>query len=296
MQTKTALLIMAAGLGSRYGGEKQVDGIGPHGEALMQYSIYDAVRAGFTKIVFVIKPQHKEIIDRYCADLEGIEIRYAYQDFSTIPPFYSIPPQRVKPFGTVHAVLSAKDEIGEPFAVINADDYYGRDAFASMHEALVGLQASQAAMVGYRLKNTVSRNGSVTRGICHVGEGLLRDVTETYHIVVREDGRIFDDCAGVLDPESLVSMNMWGFRREIFDVMEKSFARFLSGLSQEDIKSEYALPTFVDRCIKSDVLAVRMLSTESEWFGVTYQADRSLVAERLLRMHETGVYPDNLIP
>lgn len=292
MSTKTALLIMAAGMGSRYGGDKQVDGIGPFGEALMQYSIYDAIRAGFDKLVFVIKPQHKEIIDGFCRGLEGrVEIACVYQDFTTLPKSYRLPADRVKPFGTVHAVLSAKEVLREPFAVINADDYYGADAFRSMHDALVTLGEGEAAMVGYRLKNTVSKNGSVTRGICHLKDGLLCDVKETYHIVVREDGSLYDEEAGVLDPDSLVSMNMWGFRGELTEAMARLFEAFLSRIAPDDIKAEYALPTFVDACVKNGSLSVKVLSTESVWFGVTYREDRPLVAERLRQMHLSGMYP-----
>lgn len=291
MTKKTALLIMAAGMGSRYGGDKQVDGIGPHGEALMQYSIYDAVRAGFDQIVFVIKPQHKAVIDRFCQRLSGVETVCVYQDFSSLPDFYTLPTERTKPFGTVHAVLSAKDVLDCPFAVINADDYYGAEAFSAMHEALVDLKEGEAAMVGYRLKNTVSRNGSVTRGICQVCDGRLCKVKETYHIVVREDGSLYDEEEGVLDPEALVSMNLWGFGRELLENMEKSFFDFLGSLAADEIKAEYALPAFVDRCIRSGAVSVRVLSTESAWFGVTYREDRPLVAERLARMHESGLYP-----
>ncbi|MBQ8345018.1 MAG: NTP transferase domain-containing protein [Clostridia bacterium] len=292
MQTKTALLIMAAGLGSRYGGDKQVDGIGPHGEALMQYSIYDAVQAGFSKIVFVIKPQHREIINRFCQTLTGVEIACVYQDFSSLPASYSLPPERVKPFGTVHAVLCGKEAICEPFAVINADDYYGKDAFVTMHRALVSLQEGEAAMVGYRLKNTVSRNGAVTRGICMVKNGRLAHVKETYRIGVGADGVIFDETDGILDPDVLVSMNMWGFRPEIFHEMGDSFASFLTKEAGDNLKAEYALPTFVDRQLRENGLSVRVLSTEAQWFGVTYREDRPTVVECLQQMHERGDYPN----
>ena len=180
--SKATLLIMAAGLGSRYGGNKQVDGIGPHGEILMQYSIYDAIRAGFDKLVFVIKPEHQAIVESFCRDIKGVEISFVYQDFTSIPSFYTIPAERVKPFGTVHAVLCAKEAVKEPFAVINADDFYGADAFSVMYDELMRLKAGEATMVAYYLKNTVSRNGAVTRGVCGVKNGKLAEVVETYKI------------------------------------------------------------------------------------------------------------------
>ena len=290
----TTLLIMAAGLGSRYGGNKQVDGIGPHGEILMQYSIYDAIRAGFKKLVFVIKPEHRGIIEGFCAEIKGIEISFVYQEFSSIPSFYQIPAERTKPFGTVHAVLCAKDVIHEPFAVINADDFYGADAFRVMQKELNRLDEGQGTMVAYRLKNTVSRNGAVTRGVCDVEDGALKKVTETYSITVDEQGNIRDAESGALDGEALVSMNMWGFLPEIFESMEKDFHRFLRNIQEGNIKAEYALPTMVDGMIKEGSLRISVLTTDAVWFGVTYREDRASVAEELWKMHEGGMYPECL--
>lgn len=291
---KTTLLIMAAGLGSRYGGDKQVDGIGPHGEILMQYSIYDAVRAGFTKLVFVIKPQYREIIDRLCAGLVGVEVECVYQDFSSIPAFYNIPGERVKPFGTVHAVLCAGDAIKEPFAVLNADDFYGAEAFRIMHDKLVELREGEACMVAYRLKNTVSKNGAVTRGICLVEDGKLNGVKETYKITVDDNGVISDSDSGVLDGEALVSMNMWGFRPEIFTAMKADFKTFLRALPEGELKAEYALPTMIDKMIGAGTLGVDVLGTDAVWFGVTYREDKPQVAAELRRMHDSGEYPERL--
>lgn len=291
---KTTLLIMAAGLGSRYGGNKQVDGIGPHGEILMQYSIFDAIRAGFSKLVFVIKPEHQEIIERFCKDIKGVEIAFVYQDFSSIPDFYKIPDERVKPFGTVHAVLCAKDVIKEPFAVLNADDFYGKEAFEVMNGKLLELNEGEAAMVAYYLENTVSRNGAVTRGICHVDNGLLRGVTETYKITVDESGRIADADSGELDGNSLVSMNMWGFMPDIFENMEKDFNAFLKAIPEGEIKAEYALPTMIDKMITANNLSVHVLSTDAVWFGVTYIEDKPTVAAALSKKHENGEYPERL--
>ncbi len=287
----TTLLIMAAGLGSRYGGNKQVDGIGPHGEILMQYSIYDAIRAGFDKIVFVIKPEHRSIIEGFCRNIQGAEIAFVYQDFSSIPAFYSIPAERVKPFGTVHAVLCAADAIREPFAVLNADDFYGADAFRVMHDKLISLREGEGTMVAYYLKNTVSRNGAVTRGICDVKNGDLQKVTEVYQITVDGEDRIFDADRGTLEGDSLVSMNMWGFRPEIFEAMKEEFHAFLRTIPEGEIKAEYALPTMVDRMIRKKELSISVLSTTAVWFGVTYQEDRPTVAAELQALHDNGTYP-----
>ena len=238
-----ALVIMAAGLGSRYGGNKQVDRIGPDSEILMQYSIYDAIKSGFTKIVFIIKPQYTELIEEISADARanGIKTEIVYQDFSSIPDFYSIPTDRTKPFGTVHAVLSAKDAITEPFAIINADDFYGKDAFATMSKALDNVSSGVGAMVAYELKNTVSKNGSVTRGVCKTDDGKLTKIEEVFDISLSSNGVISDKTVGILDPETPVSMNMWGFTPDIFEAMNDSFCEFLHNIQDGDIKAEYLL-------------------------------------------------------
>ena len=290
----TTLLIMAAGLGSRYGGNKQVDGIGPHGEILMQYSIYDALSVGFDRLVFVIKPEHRAVIERFCKDIRGVVINYVYQDFSTLPDFYSIPEGRIKPYGTVHAVLCAKDAIAEPFAVINADDFYGREAFEVMHKALSELRGDNALAVAYRLKNTVSPNGAVTRGICTGKNGRLCSVCETYKITVDGNGCIYDAESGRLDGESLVSMNLWGFTPDIFKKMQTALEDFLRAPHPDPLKAEYALPTMVDSLISKNELKVELLSTDSRWFGMTYIEDRPTVAAALASKHRDGEYPERL--
>lgn len=288
-----ALVIMAAGLGSRYGGNKQVDRIGPDGEILMQYSIYDAITAGFTKIIFIIKPAYTELINDISTDArkKGIKIEIAYQDFSSIPSHYSIPADRVKPFGTVHAVLSAKHLIKEPFAIINADDFYGRDAFVTMSKALDSVSDECGAMVAYKLKNTVSQNGTVTRGVCKTENGLLTNIVETLDIALSSDGAISDVSAGALDPELPVSMNMWGFTPYALTLMEKFFDEFLGAIPAGDIKAEYPLPTFIGGAIKEGLLSVRVYTTVSEWFGVTYIEDRPEVVSKLAKMKEDKIYP-----
>ena len=293
---RSALLIMAAGLGSRYGGNKQVDRIGPDGEILMQYSIFDAVRAGFNKIVLIIKPEHKELLDDICKDFraQGVEICFAYQDFSSLPGFYKIPQERVKPFGTVHAVLCAKDIIDEPFAIINADDFYGADAFKVMHNEITSISSPTGLMVAYDVNKTVSANGTVTRGVCETDNGYLKKISEVYNIGIEDNGKISDSDVGEIDPKTPVSMNLWGFTPDVFKTMQSYFDEFLSNIKEGDIKAEYVLPSFVGNAINKDELKIKVLRTNSEWFGVTYREDRDEVVQRLLKMKLDGTYPEKL--
>ena len=295
------LLIMAAGMGSRYGGNKQVDGLGPNGEILMEYSIYDAIRAGFDKVVFVIKPGMKETLASICGDriAKKVKVDYAFQDFSSVPSFYHIPEERTKPFGTVHAVLVARDYIDQPFAVINADDYYGVSAFSTIYEKLQTLAPEgEATMVGYQLQNTVSKNGTVSRGVCHAVNGNLDKVVETLKIKLCENGELRDIGAGepgeLLDPLAPVSMNFWGFTPWIFGKLEEYFATFLKGLAPDAIKAECLLPVFVDKLMHEGELTVPMLTTDAVWFGVTYKEDKPFVQAELRKLHESGVYPASL--
>jgi len=296
------LLIMAAGMGSRYGGDKQVDGMGPHGEILLEYSIYDALAAGFTKVVFIIKRNFEQRIREMVGDAlaKRVKVVYVFQEFDTLPAWYNRPAERIKPFGTVHAVLCAKDEIHEPFAVINADDYYGRDPYKLIGDHLEGLATErQACMVGYYLKNTVSENGHVTRGVCATdAQGKLVSVTETYKIAPFADGTIrdthLDENGIVLDPNSLVSMNLFGFTPWIFDIAQKRFEAFLASLKADELKAEYVLPVLIDQLMKEENLTVDVLSTDATWFGVTYQQDKPFVQAQLANMHAAGLYPDTL--
>lgn len=292
---RAALVIMAAGMGSRYGGNKQVDGMGPNGEILMEYSIQDAIRAGFTKVVFIIKPEMRELMHRLCGHKfeDKIEVCYAYQDFSSVPG--AVPGERVKPFGTVHAVLCAKDCVSEPFAVINADDYYGVESFKEMFGFLQNIGSGVgAAMMGYQLKNTVSKNGTVTRGICQVEDGKLTHVREVRRVQLMEDGSIVNitdpDSPELLDPESPVSMNFWGFSPEVFALLDGEFRRFVSEIPEGDLRAEYLLPVFVDQMLGQGRLSVRVLPTRAAWFGVTYKEDREQVAAKLRTLHEQGIY------
>lgn len=295
------LLIMAAGMGSRYGGNKQIDGMGPNNEVLMLYSIYDAIKAGFTKVVFIIKHSFEESFRTRVGDLvkDKIQVEYAFQELSDLPEG-TVPAERVKPLGTVHAILSAKNLIHEPFAVLNADDYYGADAFQTMADHLEKLNDEKhGCMVGYYLKNTVSENGHVTRGVCAVDEaGHLQSVTETYKIQPFPDGTIRDtekDPAGViLDPECLVSMNFFGFTPWLFVKAQEHFDKFLRSLSPDEMKAEYVLPVLVDQLMHEEDLQIDVLSTHEVWFGVTYQEDKPYVQAELKKMHENGTYPEKL--
>ena len=297
----TTLIVMAAGLATRFGGNKQTSGMGPNGEILLEYSVCDAIRAGFDKAVFIIRPDMLENIKRLCGDklARRIHVEYAFQDFSSLPGWYALPEDRKKPFGTVHAVLCARNIVKEPFAVINADDYYGVDAFRTMHDFLAGLQdPTRTAMIGYQLKNTVSIHGAVTRGICRVEDGKLTDVDEVQKIRLYEDGRIADTSAGepgtALDPDALVSMNFWGFPPQIFEAMDAAFQDFLKAVEPGNIRAEYQLPVMVDRLLKRGAITVDVLKSESVWFGVTYQEDKPLVQAALRRLHQAGVYPEKL--
>ena len=296
----TTLLIMAAGLGSRYGGNKQIDRIGPNGEILMEYSIHDAVEAGFDKVVFVIRKSMDEQFHSMIGDkiAKKVHVEYAYQEYDSLPDGFIPPADRTKPYGTVHAVMCAKDVIHEPFAVINADDYYGRDAFKAMADALHRLQHedNKAYMVAYYLKNTVSKHGHVTRGVCTTDEtGHLVKVTETFSILPFPDGTIrdiHDNPDGIiLNPDALVSMNMWGFGPSFFDAGIQYLSDFLKDNSGDPLKKECLLPSLVDTLMHEKGLKVEVLSTDAVWFGVTYKEDKEYVAAELQKLHDDGTYP-----
>ncbi len=302
---KASLVIMAAGLGSRYGGSKQVDGIGPHHEILMEYSIYDALQAGFHKIVFIIKPDMHDLMDRLCGSylrrktaLDGspVEVVYVDQDFTSIPKFYAVPPERTKPFGTVHALLCAEEAVHEPCCVINADDYYGAHAYKAMYKTLQHLPAEgEAAMVGYLLKNTASLYGTVSRGVCTLENGELKAVRETANIQLYPDGVLKDLTEDrLLSPETVVSMNFWGFMPSIFPVMRAYFDDFLRRTAGDDLKAECLLPVMADHLMKHQQLSIRVLSSPDQWFGITYREDRALVTEALQKLHDSGAYPEKL--
>jgi NDP-sugar pyrophosphorylase family protein len=295
----TTLVIMAAGIGSRFGGGiKQLEPVGPSGEIIMDYSIHDALEAGFNKVVFIIRRDlEKDFKDIIGNRIEKIcDVDYAFQELDDLPEGFTKPEGRVKPWGTGQAVLSCKGIVHEPFAVINADDYYGKEAFVKVHDYLVISADSSSdlanfCMAGFILKNTLSENGGVTRGICQIDENFdLINVVETHNIVKTfDDGEVGAAILGVsqevllqsIDPESYASMNMWGLMPDFLDVLEIGFRKFLSSFGPGDIKSEFILPTIIDCLIKEGRAKVKLLETQDEWFGVTYKEDKRIVAERL---------------
>lgn len=301
---KTALVIMAAGIGSRFGkGIKQLAPVGPNGEIIMDYSIHDALEAGFNKVVFIIRKDLEEEFRNVIGNrIEKItEVAYAFQELEDLPEGFTKPEERTKPWGTGQAVLAAKKVLSEPFIVINADDYYGKEAYVKVHDYLVQEQPRDEqihiCMAGFRLGNTLSDNGSVTRGICHIEDGALTGVTETHDIFKTAAGaetREADGAARELDVKSLVSMNMWGLTPEFMETLEKGFVEFLSALNPEDIKKEYLLPVLIDGLIKSGKAKVDVLETKDTWFGVTYQEDKEAVMKAFKELVEKGVYPADL--
>ena len=304
--SKAALVIMAAGLGSRYGGNKQLDGVGPNGECLMQYSVFDAVRAGFDKVVFIIKPEILALVRTMCGNMveklktpEGkpVEVVYVYQNNDNVPSFYTVPKERIKPFGTCHAVLCARDVVQEPFCVINADDYYGVDAYRTIFERLTRLQSHEATMVGYLLKNTVTEHGTVSRGICRIENGELQSVEEALKIQLFPDGSIAEVSGEepvAMSGETIVSMNFWGFTPTAFTCMEEFFHAFLR-TAGDDIKAECFLPNMVGEMIRRGKMSVTVLQSKDRWFGMTYQEDREAVAQELKKLHGNGTYPEKLV-
>lgn len=292
----TTLVILAAGLGSRFGGNKQISCVGPHGEILMEYSIYDAIRAGFDQIVFVLKGEMVDHVKKTVGDRlpKGVRVDYAVQDYSTLPQWYSLPTERTKPFGTVHAVLAAKDVIRAPFATVNADDYYGAQAFETMHAMLTSLDDAQdACMIPYVLRNTMSENGGVSRGICSIEDGFLKQVEEIRDITYAEDRSILGG-GRLLSPDVCVSMNIWGFHHALLPAMQDYFDAFLKGLQPDEIKAECLLPIMVNDFLRTGRISVRAKASLDRWFGITYREDRDDVAGELLMLHEKKVYPKDL--
>lgn len=295
---KPTLIIMAAGMGSRYGGLKQLDGVGPSGETIMDYSLFDAVRSGFGKVVFVIARHfEKDFREKVLSKYENhIPAEVVFQSIDALPEGFTPPADRTKPWGTGHAVLMAKDVVNEPFAVINADDFYGRGGFEALNEWLSNAdKAGQFCMVGYRVGNTLSESGSVSRGVCETdSQRYLTSVTERAEIR-RQEGRgiIFrdeNDEYHTLDENTPVSMNMWGFTPDYFDFSENLFSDFLRDKGGE-LKSEFYIPTVVNEAIHSSKATVKVLDTDAKWFGVTYAEDRPDVVAKIAALVEVGEYP-----
>lgn len=290
MSKDITLVVMAAGMGSRFGGLKQMEPVGPNGEVILDFSAYDAIKAGFTKIVFVIKHEIEEdfkaIVGNHIA--EKVKVEYAFQEVNDLPGGYVCPADRTKPWGTAQAILACKGIVNEPFAVVNADDYYGRTAFEKIAKVLKD-DNNDYAMVGFRLSNTLTENGYVSRGICEIENGLLTSVTERTKIVdckfTEDDGQTWEE----LSPDVVVSMNLWGFRPDLFNYIEEGFKAFLAEKLNVP-KAEYYLPTVVSQLIANGEKAVRVLVAEDKWYGVTYKEDKQNVVDALTAMVNDGLY------
>lgn len=302
---KSALVILAAGIGSRFGGGiKQLEPVGPNGEIIMDYSIYDAIEAGFDKVVFIIRRDLDEDFRRIIGDRisKVVEVEYAYQEIDDLPEGFTVPEGRKKPWGTGQAVLSAKDVIHEPFAVINADDYYGKEGFKLLHDVLTSEMdpndgPEKIYMAGFVLRNTLSDNGGVTRGICRQDEdGNLIGIDETKNIVKNGDGAAVETENGLIevDPDSLVSMNMWGFSEKFVDDLKAGFPVFLKSIEGNELKAEYLLPIIVDGMLNEGKAVVKVLKSNDQWFGVTYKEDKDYVKESFAKLVEAGIYESPL--
>lgn len=300
---KATLVIMAAGIGSRFGGGiKQLEPVGPNGEIIMDYSIYDALEAGFDKVVFVIRKDLEKDFRKVIGDRieKQVEVAYAFQEIDDIPEEYKMKfRERKKPWGTGQAILCCKDLVNEPFLVINADDYYGKEAYKEAYSYLIEMNKNKATdklpvcMVGFKLKNTLSENGGVTRGICNVDENhMLTSIVETHNIIKKENGAavVTEDMEKDIDLDSEVSMNMWGLVPEFFNVLEKGFAEFLEDTENDDLKAEYLLPTIIGNLLENKEVTVKVLQSRDKWFGVTYKEDKDSVVNSIKELIAQGHY------
>ncbi|MDO4633012.1 MAG: sugar phosphate nucleotidyltransferase [Eubacteriales bacterium] len=302
---KPTLVIMAAGMGSRYGGLKQIDPVDEQGHIIMDFSIFDAVRAGFEHVVFIIKKENEADFRTSIGNRmeKQLKVSYAFQELNSLPEGFEVPEGRVKPFGTGHAVLSAADQIPGPFVVINADDYYGPHAYQVLYDYLTTHEDDEKyryAMVGYALKNTLTENGHVARGVCETDEnGMLCSIHERTRIEKKGDGAAYTEDEGKtwtdLDPECMVSMNMWGFSHSLLEELKAGFPKFLEeNLTVNPLKCEYFLPFAVDDLVQEGKASVALLPTQDRWFGVTYKEDKPMVEEAIRRLKKEGLYPEQL--
>ncbi len=302
---KPVLVIMAAGMGSRYGGLKQIDPIDPEGHIIMDFSIYDAVRAGFEKVVFIIKRENEADFRESIGNRmeKQIQVEYVFQDLADLPEGYALPEERKKPWGTGHAVRACRSVIDGPFAVINADDYYGVHAFQMIYDFITSHEDQekyQYTMVGYLLENTLTDHGHVARGVCRINEaGHLAGITERTHIERRQSGPAYTEDEGtswtLVSPSAVVSMNMWGFTASILPEMDERFAKFLDeNLPGNPLKCEYFLPFVVDELIREDRADVTVLKSMDKWYGVTYKEDKPVVVKAIQALKDAGIYPQRL--
>ena len=297
--SRTTLVIMAAGMGSRFGGIKQLEPVGPSGEIILDYSVYDAIEAGFQKVVFIIRKDIEEDFKKVIGSRleKHIEVEYVFQDIDALPEGYTKPEGRTKPWGTGQAILSCLGVVKEPFAVINADDYYGKEGLRKINEFLQNQPVCDKkyhfCMAGFRLGNTLSENGTVTRGICNVNEtGVLLDIEETMDIAKK--GTVAATPIKTIPFEQPVSMNMWGFTPDFIEELEGRFVTFLDNIEGNEMKAEYLLPTIVDQLIQEGKAQVTVLDTNDKWFGVTYKEDKEYVVKSFKELVDKGVYPHNL--
>jgi UTP-glucose-1-phosphate uridylyltransferase len=302
MNKAPTLVILAAGMGSRYGGMKQIDGVGSHGEPIIEFSIYDAYQAGFRKVVLIIKREHEELFRKALTDriaAGGMEVEFAYQEMTNLPAGFTVPEGREKPWGTTHALLSCKGVVDGPFAIINADDFYGRNAYKVIYDYLTNeISDDNYAMVGFKCLNTLTENGTVTRGLCEEKDGCLSHIVEIQKIAIQDNKAVYETENGEWAPiadDALVSMNFWGFTPKIFEEFEPVFEEFLSeNIDKNPMKCEHVIPTAVGTLVQEGKISVRMLSSTDKWFGVTYKEDKPDVVARIQELKDNGTYPDVL--
>lgn len=299
MSGKPTLIVLAAGMGSRYGGLKQMDGFGPNRETIIDYTLYDAIQVGFEKVVFVIRKSFADKFEpSFKEKLKGkVEVSFVYQELDELPEGFEIPEGREKPWGTGHAVLVAKDEVDGPFAIVNADDFYGRNSLKLMLQELMRIdnQSIGGCMVGFVLEKTLSANGRVSRGICEIKDGVLLGITERTHIFPKNEGGAYFEEDGQqhdLTGQEVVSMNLMGFTAATFELMEEMFVDFMKSQGQE-LKSEFYIPSVLDK-VRRDHAAVPVVMSDDQWYGVTYAEDKQVVAEQFKELVENGTYPANL--
>ncbi len=296
-----SLVILAAGMGSRYGGLKQIDTLGNNGESIIDFSIYDAIKAGFKKVYLIIRKEHTEAFENSLGKKirPFIEVEYVYQELTDLPVGFSVPEGREKPWGTTHAMWACRKQVKEPFMICNADDYYGIDAFKTMYDFLVNeVTDTNYSLIGYRLVNTLSDSGSVTRGVCDVKDGKLIEVVERqeikkhgHKVITSDNGRDWNE----LDPQGLVSMNFWGFTPAVFDLAEKQFVAFLKrDLEGNPMKCEHVIPTMIGETLDKDLYTMNALTSENTWYGVTYKEDKPQVVAEFKRMKAENLYPFDL--